>query len=100
MPTYEVALILRKMAHTATVQALKRTAGEIYSSGGYIRYEKFYLIMKPYASPSRRMQSLGERELPNIKHKGAGNKYSEGLYFLMDMDIRYVLLHIILNVGS
>ena len=48
--------------------------------------------MKPYASPSRRMQSLGERELPNIKHKGAGIKYSEGLYFLMDMDLS--LIHI------
>ena len=37
------------------------------------------------------MQSLGERELPNLKKKGAGVKYTEGLYFLMDMDIRYVL---------
>ena len=36
------------------------------------------------------MQSLGERELPNLKKKGAGVKYTEGLYFLMDMDIRFV----------
>ena len=35
------------------------------------------------------MQSLGERELPNLKNKGAGKKYTEGLYFLMDMDVRY-----------
>ena len=40
MPTYEVAFIMRKMAHQATVQALKRAAGEIYSSGGYIRCQK------------------------------------------------------------
>ena len=37
MPTYEVALILRKMAHPATVTALKKVAGEVYTSGGYIR---------------------------------------------------------------
>ena len=42
MPTYEVAFIMRKMAHPATVQALKRAAGEIYSSGGYIRYYHKY----------------------------------------------------------
>ena len=41
MPTYEVAFIMRKMAHPATVQALKRAAGEIYSSGGYIRCHKY-----------------------------------------------------------
>ena len=39
----------------------------------------------------RQMQSLGERELPNMKKKGAGVKHTEGLYFLMDMDVRYVL---------
>ena len=37
MPSYEVAFIMRKMAHPATVQALKRAAGEVYTSGGYIR---------------------------------------------------------------
>ena len=35
------------------------------------------------------MKSLGERELPNVKNKGGGNKFSEGLYFLMDVDVRY-----------
>ena len=50
MPTYEVAFIMRKMAHPATVQALKRAAGEIYSSGGYIRYYHKYStdIFKKY----------------------------------------------------
>ena len=38
---------------------------------------------------SRQMKSLGERELPNVKNKGGGNKFSEGLYFLMDVDVRY-----------
>ena len=45
-------------------------------------------------APIRQMQSLGERDLPNLKNKGAGNKYTEGLYFLMDMDVRYVLCFI------
>ena len=38
MPAYEISLIMRKMAHPATVGALKKVAGEIYKSGGYIRY--------------------------------------------------------------
>ena len=36
-PHHQVAFIMRKMAHPATVQALKRAAGEVYTSGGYIR---------------------------------------------------------------
>ena len=38
MPTYEMSLLVRKMGHPATVAALKRAAGEVYSSGGFIRW--------------------------------------------------------------
>jgi len=62
---------MRKMAQPALVSALKRAAGEVYGSGGYVR----------------RMQSLGERELPNRKVK-KGVKHTLGNYFIMDVDTR------------
>jgi len=62
---------MRKMAKPALVSALKRAAGEVYGSGGYVR----------------RMQSLGERELPNRKIK-KGVTHTTGTYFIMDVDAK------------
>jgi len=71
MPTYEMTLIMKKMAHPSLVAAVKRASEEIYINGGYIR----------------KMQSLGTRTLPNMKvSKGA--KHQEGTYLLMDIDVR------------
>jgi len=71
MPSYEMTVILKKMAHPHTVSALKRVAEEIYISGGYIR----------------KMQSLGTRTLPNIKIV-KGVRHSEGTYVHMDFDVK------------
>ena len=70
MPTYEVSLIMKKMARPQLVDALKRAATHIYTSGGYIR----------------RMESLGHRELPNKKKKNM-EWHSEGTYFIMEADL-------------
>ena len=40
-----------------------------------------------YIMSSRKMQSLGERQMPNKKYH-QGVKHSEALYFLMDVDVR------------
>jgi len=71
MPTYEMTIIMRKMAHPNLVSAVKRAADEIYINGGYIR----------------KMQSLGTRTLPNLK-VAKGSKHQEGTYLLMDIDVR------------
>ena len=62
-----------------------------YKSTSLIDGHIKHLPLKLMQASQRQMQSLGERELPNMKKKGAGVKHTEGLYFLMDMDVRYVL---------
>ena len=37
MPTYEMTVVMRKLAKPALVSAVKRVAEEIYVGGGYIR---------------------------------------------------------------
>ena len=38
MPGYEFSLIVKSMARPKIVEAVKRAAGKVYESGGYIRY--------------------------------------------------------------
>ena len=71
MPTYEMTVIMRKMAKPALVSAVKRVADEIYVNGGYIR----------------KIESLGTRQLPNIK-KSKELRHKEGTYMLLDVDIK------------
>ena len=71
MPTYEMTVIMRKLAQPALVSAVKRVADEIYVGGGYIR----------------NIQSLGTRSLPNTK-KSKGLTHKEGTYMLMNIDIK------------
>jgi len=71
MPSYELTLIMRNMAHPELVQAIKKASCEIYKSGGYIR----------------QIQSLGFRTLPNLK-VSKGRKHREGTYMLMDIDVK------------
>ena len=37
MPGYEFSLIVKSMARPKIVEAVKRAAGKVYESGGYIR---------------------------------------------------------------
>ena len=71
MPTYQMTMVMRKMAHPALVQAVKKASEEIYKQGGYIR----------------KMQSLGTRTLPNLKLT-KGTTHREGTYLLVDFDVR------------
>ena len=71
MPTYELTVIMRKLAQPALVSAVKRVADEIYVNGGYIR----------------KIESLGTRQLPNIK-VSKKMRHTEGTYMLMDVDIK------------
>jgi len=71
MPSYEMTLIMRKMAQPSLVQSVKKAADEIYSRGGYIR----------------KIQSMGTRQLPNVKIS-KGLKHREGSYLLLDIDVR------------
>jgi len=71
MPTYELTLIMRKMTRPLLVESLKRAGQHIYDSGGFIR----------------KVESLGERRLPNIKHS-KGMRHTEGTYFLMECDLK------------
>ena len=71
MPTYEMTVIMRKLAQPALVSAVKRVADEIYVGGGYIRT----------------IQSLGTRPLPN-KKRAKGVTHKEGTYMLMNIDVR------------
>ena len=71
MPTYEMTVIMRKLAKPNLVSAVKRVADEIYVNGGYIR----------------KIESLGTRKLPNIK-QSKKLRHSEGTYMLMDVDIK------------
>ena len=71
MPTYEMTVIMRKLAQPALVSAVKRVADEIYVGGGYIRT----------------IQSLGTRPLPNTK-RAKGVTHKEGTYMLMNIDVR------------
>jgi len=71
MPSYEMTLIMRKMAQPALVQSVKKAADEIYSRGGYVR----------------KIQSMGTRQLPNVKNS-KGSKHREGSYLLLDIDVR------------
>ena len=66
MPTYEMTVIMRKLAKPALVSAVKRVAEEIYVGGGYIR----------------KIESLGTRQLPNIK-LSKKLRHTEGTYMLM-----------------
>jgi len=70
MPTYELTLIMKKLAKPALVDSLKRVSQHIYDNGGYIR----------------KVDSLGERRLPNIK-RAKGEKHTEGAYFVMEVDL-------------
>jgi len=71
MPTYEMTVIMRKLAQPALVSAVKRAADEVYLGGGYIRS----------------IQSLGSRTLPNKKYS-KGLKHTEGTYMLMNIDVK------------
>jgi ribosomal protein S6 len=71
MPTYELSLIVRKMARPLLVDALKRAGGYVYNNEGYIR----------------KVESLGDRRLPNIKFVN-GEKHTEGSYVLMECDLK------------
>lgn len=71
MPTYEITFLMRKMAQPLLVDALKRTAGHIYNNNGFIR----------------KMESLGERELPN-KKSSKGLNHTHATYFTMDIDLK------------
>jgi len=71
MPTYEMTVIMRKMAQPSLVSAVKRVADEVYVGGGYIR----------------NIQSLGTKPLPNKKYS-KGLKHTEGTYMLMDIDVK------------
>jgi len=71
MPTYELSIILKKMARPQVVETLKRTGQNIYNNEGYIR----------------QIQSLGERRLPNIKTV-KGERHTEGAYVLFECDIK------------
>ena len=71
MPTYEMTVIMRKLAKPDLVSAVKRVAEEIYLGGGYIR----------------KIESLGTRQLPNIKISKK-LRHTEGTYMLMDVDIK------------
>ena len=71
MPTYEMTVIMRKMAQPALVSAVKKVADEVYLGGGYIR----------------KIQSLGTKPLPNKKYS-KGFKHTEGTYMLMDIDVK------------
>lgn len=80
MPTYEVTFLMRKMAHPHLVDALKRTAGHIYSNNGYIR----------------KMESLGEKELPN-KKRSKGLTHTHATYFAMDIDLKVSVMEKLLD---
>nr|ACO14971.1 Probable mitochondrial 28S ribosomal protein S6 [Caligus clemensi] len=69
MPTYELNLVLRKMARPEVVTALQRTAALVMKDG-YIR----------------KMVSLGGRRLPQVQEY-KGERHSEGTYFLMKVDL-------------
>ena len=71
MPTYEMTVIMRKLAKPDLVSAVKRVAEEIYVGGGYIR----------------KIESLGTRQLPNIK-MSKKLRHTEGTYMLLDVDIK------------
>jgi len=72
MPTYELTLIMKKMARPRLVEALKRAGQQIYTNGGYIR----------------KVESLGDRRLPNRKTAGDGTKVTEGTYFSFECDLK------------
>ncbi|XP_040568643.1 small ribosomal subunit protein bS6m [Lepeophtheirus salmonis] len=79
MPTYELNLVLRKMARPETVSALQRAASLILNEG-YIR----------------KMESLGERKFPQMTEL-KGERLSEGTYFLMKVDLPVNRLETILS---
>jgi len=78
MPGYELTLIMRKMARPQLVDSLKRVSQHIYDNGGYIR----------------KIESLGERRLPNIK-KIKGETHSEGTYVQLNLDLTTASIPII-----
>jgi len=71
MPTYEIMLIMKKIARPQLVEALKRTGQHIYDNEGYIR----------------KVESLGERRLPNRKN-AKGERHYEGNYITMECDLK------------
>nr|ACO10599.1 Probable mitochondrial 28S ribosomal protein S6 [Caligus rogercresseyi] len=79
MPTYELNLVLRKMARPETVTALQRAASLVMKEG-YIR----------------NMESFGERRFPQTT-EFRGERHSEGTYFLMKVDVPVSRLNPILS---
>ena len=45
MPGYEFSLIVKSMARPKIVEAVKRAAGKVYESGGYIRYIWIFSVL-------------------------------------------------------
>jgi len=71
MPGYEMSLIVRSMARPKIVEAVKRAAGHVYESGGFIR----------------KLECLGEeRELPQ-KQNIHGEWHDKGAFFILTCDV-------------
>jgi len=69
MPSYELAVILRKMTRPETATVLKRIATQIYDNNGLLFG----------------IENLGQRKLPyRIRNHGMWN--TEGSYFVMKFD--------------
>ncbi|XP_013781081.1 probable 28S ribosomal protein S6, mitochondrial [Limulus polyphemus] len=69
MPSYELAVILRKMSRPELVTTLKRTGQAIFEKGGIIR----------------KIENLGTRELP-YRMRVHNHSHTEGSYFLFKFD--------------
>lgn len=69
MPSYELALIIRKMARTEAIETLKRAGNYILEKQGVLR----------------KVENLGTKQLP-YKLTLNNQRHSEGSYFLFYFD--------------
>lgn len=65
-----MSLIVRSMARPKIVEAVKRAAGHVYESGGFIRYVSIFLNLPPSfpgARVSPALSTMVEKDLLNPK---------------------------------